>query len=408
MSHKGSLRRLLFVGEEVTLAHVTRPLVLASALDHNKFEILFACGDRYKALIKTAGYKVFSLPSISSDTFLERLAKGEPIYTYNELEEYINAEINLFSEISPDLIIGDFRISLGITADILKVPYISLSNAHWSPYSTQPFPIPEHKLVKILGIGITKIFLPKVLPFIFWHHARSFNTLRKSFGLSPVGNLRHMYTHGTWSLYTDIPSIAPTNKLPSNHKYIGPVLWSPDIPLPEWWNELPEHKIIIYITMGSSGDTNLLKHIIEALKNTSFVSVVATAGRIRINSSSNIFVADYLPGLKVIEQASAVICNGGNATAYQALSLGVPVLGFPSNADQFFTMASIQRNGAGILLRPVEVSKEKIKQAVNNIVYNKKIKNSAEKLAKEISFYDAKKLFANFITDWSEGIFKTN
>jgi hypothetical protein len=43
-------RRILFVGEAVTLAHIVRPVVLAQALDPAQYAITLACDDRYLKL----------------------------------------------------------------------------------------------------------------------------------------------------------------------------------------------------------------------------------------------------------------------------------------------------------------------------------------------------------------------
>jgi UDP:flavonoid glycosyltransferase YjiC (YdhE family) len=398
-------RRLLFFGEEVTLAHVTRPLVLAGFLDHQRYDILFACGNKYRGLVEASGYRMFPVPTIPPDTFLKRLARGAPLYTHAELQEYVNAELKLCTEIAPDLIIGDFRLSLGITAEVLNIPYIALTNAHWSPHSTLPFPLPEHRFVKLVGPRLAGKILPFVLPAVFWHHARAFNKLRRSFGLRPVGGgLKEIYTHGSWTLYTDIPSVAPIQDILPTQRYIGPVIWSPAINLPDWWQELPDDRPIIYVTMGSSGDIRLLDTILEVLGGMPVVGVVATAGRTTVvRKPANVFIEEYLPGVEVTRRSSLVICNGGSATVYQALSMGKPVLGFPSNADQFFTMESVQRLDAGISVRPMATSSETVRNALRTILGDVRFKEAAERLKQEIGHYDSRKLFPDFIDQWAEG-----
>ncbi|SPP99487.1 PGL/p-HBAD biosynthesis glycosyltransferase MRA_2985 [Candidatus Sulfobium mesophilum] len=399
-------KHILFVGEEVTLAHIVRPLLLADSLDRSKYNISFASGHKYNSLLENCGLSNYFLHTIQSEVFLDRLSEGKPLYNFDELKKYVEFELSCIAKLSPDLIVGDFRISLGVTADLLGIPYICLSNAHWSPYSVLPFPVPEHVMLKIFGIGMVGRLLPKLLPLIFWHHARSFNAVRNFYGLPSVGNLKNVYTYGTWTLYTDIPSVSPTKNLPQNHSYIGPVIWSPDIAPPHWWSKLPEDKHLIYITMGSSGDVRVLKKILEALKDTVYIGVVATAGRIKIEPSTNIFSADYLPGLDIVKKASLVLCNGGSATAYQALSQGVPVFGFPSNADQFYTMESIEKNGAGILIRPGHASSTNILRAINSLIQDDGYKAVAQKLAEEIAHYIAPKIFRSFIDNWADGNLK--
>jgi UDP:flavonoid glycosyltransferase YjiC (YdhE family) len=43
-------RRVLFVGEAVTLAHIVQPVVLAQALDPAQYAITLACDARYLGL----------------------------------------------------------------------------------------------------------------------------------------------------------------------------------------------------------------------------------------------------------------------------------------------------------------------------------------------------------------------
>ncbi len=42
----------------------------------------------------------------------------------------MKADLALLEEIGPDLVIGDFRLSLGISCRVLGIPYVSLVNAH--------------------------------------------------------------------------------------------------------------------------------------------------------------------------------------------------------------------------------------------------------------------------------------
>jgi UDP:flavonoid glycosyltransferase YjiC (YdhE family) len=51
-----------------------------------------------------------------------------------------------------------------------------------------------------------------------------------------------------------------------------------------------------------------------------------------------------------------VVCNGGSPTVYQAFAAGIPVLGIPSNLDQYLMMDYVQRYGAGNWLRAAEAS----------------------------------------------------
>ena len=51
--------------------------------------------------------------------------------------------------VRPGVVVGDFRLSLSISARLAGIPYVALINAHWSPWSTQRFPLPELPIVNV-------------------------------------------------------------------------------------------------------------------------------------------------------------------------------------------------------------------------------------------------------------------
>ncbi|HEC99742.1 MAG TPA: glycosyl transferase family 1 [Proteobacteria bacterium] len=400
-NHK--IRRILFVAEDVTLAHVTRPLVLANSLDRSRYEIYFATGKDSRYLVESFGNHFYTIPTLSSTKFLDRLAKGKPVYTLDELKISVQADLDLLMKLSPDLVAGDFRLSLGISSELLGIPYAALSNAHWSPYATAPFPLPEHPLVNIFGVGISHFFFKMLRPAFFKYHAAAFNALRRTYGLRPVRDLREVYTYGNWSLYLDLPCLAPTSNLPDNHLYLGPVLWSPNVSFPDWWNKVAPDKPIIYVTLGSSGNITVMDTILEVLGEMPVTAMVASAGRFDTGQlSKNIFLEKFLPGVEASKRASLVICSGGSATTYQALACGTPIIGLPSNADQYLTMEAIVREEAGLLIRSGKVTKVKIKRAIEDIFENEDYQKAASRLGEEMLQYDAPARFSAFVDTINE------
>ena len=121
--------KILFVAEAVTLAHVARPAVLVQALDRDEYEVFFATDPRYNQLFpELSGFR-YDIWSISSTEFLNALAKGSPLYSKHTLERYVEDDLKLIDQIKPDLIVGDFRLSLSVSARLRQIPYATISNA---------------------------------------------------------------------------------------------------------------------------------------------------------------------------------------------------------------------------------------------------------------------------------------
>lgn len=392
-------RRILFIAEAATLAHVTRPWVLAQALDEARYEIHFACAPGYEDFLTDAAFTRWPLWSIPPAHFLEALAQGRPLYNQATLERYIEADFELLDAVKPDLVVGDFRLSLGVSAAVRKIPYAAITNAHWSPYSTLgSFPLPEHPLARIVGVTVATLMFRAVRPLVFALHASPLNRLRRRYGLSSLGDLRHAYTHGDYTLYADTPGLVPTANLPANHLYLGPVLWSPKLALPPWWNSLPQDKPLVYVTLGSSGAASLLPDIAQALSQLAVVAAVATAGRVAVEAlPQGIYAAPYLPGQEAARQARLVVSNGGSATVYQALAAGTPVLGIASNMDQYLTMQAVQRAGAGLLLRAGQTHGRGVRQAVQQLLAAPGYRQAAERIAAEFATFDAASRFSAFV-----------
>ena len=64
-------KTVLFFGEAISLAHVTRPLVLARSLDPLQYDVHFACDDRYLHLVGSAPHiQIHPIDSVASTAFL--------------------------------------------------------------------------------------------------------------------------------------------------------------------------------------------------------------------------------------------------------------------------------------------------------------------------------------------------
>ncbi len=392
-------RRILFFAEAATLAHVARPMVLAQALEKAGYDVYFACNPTYQNLFDPLSRPWISIKSISSEEFLEALAKGRPLYRQEQLRDYVEEDLRVIDQVSPDLIVGDFRLSLSISARISNIHYMTITNAYWSPYARPNYIVPELPITRILGPGVANTMFRLARPLAFALHSIPLNRLRKEYGLSSLGlDLRRTYTDADTVLYADIPEAIPTYDRPSTHHYIGPFTWSPAVELPSWWPEIPKDKPIIYVTLGSSGQSELLPTILSSLEKLPAIIVIATAGRNKLKDlPTNVFIADYLPGDVIAQCATLVVCNGGSPTTMQALALGVPVIGIPSNLDQFLNMSYMQLAGVGLMLRARDINNGALQQVARDVMDSKSSRNRARLFMNEIKKYASHKRFSSLV-----------
>ena len=401
----GSRRiRILFIAEAVTLAHVARPVTLARSLDPEQFEVHLAHHPRYRELMGELALVEHEIHSITPQQFMQALASGRPVYDLQTLRDYVEEDRRLIAEVQPDIIVGDFRLSLAVSAELAAVPYVALSNAYWSPFSKQGYRVPELPLTKVLGSTLGQWVFSLGRPIAFALHCLPMHRLRRDYGLPSLGfNLRRVYTHADYTLYADVPGLYRIQSMPSHHRFIGPVVWSPADPHPDWWQDIPQDSPIVYLTLGSSGNASLLPRLIAALGEVNVTALVSTAGTpLPGRVPANVYLAHYLPGEEAVKLASLVICNGGSPGTHQALKHGVPVIGVANNLDQYLNMAAVEKAGAGRLVRAGTCDSRELIETINTMLADSTCRAAAQHLAGQLAQYNAVDSFAETLDEICE------
>jgi UDP:flavonoid glycosyltransferase YjiC (YdhE family) len=398
---ESSRKVVLLVAEAVTLAHYGRIAMLSRALPANNYHVIVAADPRYRALDEIPGVEFHPIWTIPSGQFAQALEQGRPLYDAKTLTRYVEEDLALIDAVKPDLIIGDFRLSLAVSAPLRKVPYASVVNAYWSPYADIAYPVPELPFTRITGLRVGQALFDLVRPFAFALHARPLNQVRRKYGLAPLGNnLGKTYTWADYTLYADIPEVVKTQHLPGNHRFLGPILWSTQTPLPEWWDNLPQDKPIVFVTLGSSGRADLLPMVMKALSGFPVTVIAATAGNVALKSlPPNVYISDYLPIDVASARSAFIISNGGSLTTYQALTVGIPVLGICSNMDQLLNMNAVQGLGAGITLRAGKANLAQIHAAVNALLEKPVYLEAAGRVRQAVLQHDAKQNFQEVVAE---------
>jgi len=392
-------KKLLFVAEAVTLAHVARPFALARSLPADRYRVVFAAHPRYRHLFPDGSFPWHPLQSISPQRFLGRLAKGRPPYDRQVFGRYLEEEFALLDAERPDLVVGDFRLTLAISCRKRGIPYLAIANAYWSPYADPHYPIPEHPSVALLGERWAERLFNRIAPLVFAAHTAPFNALCKAHGLPGVGrDLRRYYTEADGVLYADLPELVPLHDPPAHHHYLGPIAWAPEVAPPPWWERALAAETLVYVTPGSSGLAAMLPKVVEAAASLPITLVMATAGLDDLPElPDNVFAAPYLPGDRLAAKAALVVCNGGSPTTYQALTAGTPVIGVPTNLDQYLNMKYVQAAGAGITLRAGRLTADGLLAAIQKLLADDQARRRARRLQQAAARWPAERRFVQLI-----------
>ena len=375
--------KVLIFAEAVTLAHVARPLALMRALDPARFDLVLACAARYADFASNPGWQTVPLHSIPSAQFAQALAQGAPLYDLATLAGYADADRALMAAHRPDLVVGDFRLSLSVSARLAGVPYLAIVNAYWTPYHAAGFPMPVLPLSRHLPLPLARALFNTFRPLAFAAHCQPLNRLRAQHGLPSLGrDLRRVYSDADHLLVPDSPALFAMQGPAQAFSQTGPLAWSPDLPWPAALDRpVPGEQAVVYLTLGSSGPPQALALTLAALADLPIRVIASTAGAaVPADLPSNARVAAYLPGDLAAARAQLVVCNGGSLAVQQALAAGVPVLGLASNMDQFLNMAPIVAAGAGRLLRTDRLSMAAVREACQALLQSPDAWRAAQRL----------------------------
>lgn len=363
--------RILLMGEGSTLAHVGRPLLLARALHQLGHDVVLARPQAYAWMTADAPFRVMDLETQPPTEFAQRLDSGKPLYTFKTLQQYVEDDRKLIQEVRPGAIIGDFRLSLSVSARLERLPYATICDAYWSPETPLAPILPVFPWTQFAPLGLSQALFRHVAPLAFRIHARPMERLRRSYGLPGFeGDLRKCYTDADLRLFANPPPLFPDVHPHSGALFIGPLAWSPDSA--KFSAPPADGRPLVYVTMGSSGSPSALSALVPALEHFDCNIVISTAGRTLASElkSSRAYIADYLPGDLMCAMADLVVCNGGSPTTNQALANGVPVLGIPRNMDQFLNMRAIEAFGAGLTIRADRSSAKLVTPAVDRLLHH--------------------------------------
>ncbi|WP_205629942.1 glycosyl transferase UDP-glucuronosyltransferase, partial [Dechloromonas denitrificans] len=270
--------KVLFFGEGATLAHVARPLMLAKGLNPRQFEIVLCSPKSFSKFTSGLPFRVLDLECQESDVFARRLDRGSPLYDFPTLCRYVEADVALIDSEKPDIIVGDFRLSLSVSARLRSIPYIAICDAYWSPERALDPPLPVLGFTRYAPIALTEVLFRHIAPLAFRLHARPLERLRAKFGLPSLGyDLRRCYTDADLRLFANFPALFPDTRLHGKADFIGPIAWSPDFNGDLKF--LTDDGPLVYVSMGSSGNPKIIEGIVPILENNGIRVVIATAGK---------------------------------------------------------------------------------------------------------------------------------
>lgn len=348
-------------------------------------------GGTYEGILQEESIPYHIVPPVMTeescrDYVLANIGKRPNFYTYRELWEHVEGEIEFFKKHEVSLVHIGFTLSTKISARFLNIP---LSTAHGSFLP----PVFEKNLApyrKDFNRGIIRLLPEKwktrFANWLYSHakiYTKPFNAVAKKLEIAPVESVADLFL-GDYALVTDIPEIIGISKEEmENWENTRDSRYSSRIKLfhagaiyAKLFGELPQDvyeffqtdKPKIFVALTSSVE-DCLSRVYESLKDLGCRVIFCTTVHPRnFEASENILLKDHIPSHKVIPLCDLAIIHGGQGSIQTAIASGTPIIGFPLQPEQNLNLQLIENHKAGLNLPFYVLKKKQLNTYIHNIL----------------------------------------
>jgi MGT family glycosyltransferase len=406
------LSRFLFTVWPFT-GHIHPNLAIAGHLLENGHEAAFYTGDSGRGAVERERCRFFGLRRVNEE-LVNRIAlsdegilsaQNDPMrlrtlyrqWLLDTVRDQVADVQDVIDEWRPDAIVCD---------PTLWAPFLILHEKLGIPVAVFSL-IPACHLS---GRDSPVIGFPAPRPRNAWQHARTAvlrqagdwflrgtrraaSRLRESYGLTPLR--RSVTDHAaTMPLYL-VPSSPEFDYqrtgLPASVQYVGPCLRPPGRTESAPLEGLSPERPWIFVSEGTVHlDPKLLRCAAQGLAGLPVEAILATGKHRNIDDldlgprplASNIHVRSWVDLNSLLPRLSGLVNVGGPSTIMAALNEGIPVVIVPFAWDHPETGYRIQESGAGVHIRPHDLTPQSLRAAVERILSEPTYRSNAMRLAK--------------------------
>ena len=383
--------KVLIIPCGIGMGHVSRCIALAGKLQEEGVDVLFASyGSGYKMLKEYKNYRAVKLPELKfygdGGEFDIRYTMKKSIDTPLVFLKSMFHESRVIRKFKPDIIVADSHFSVPITAKVLGIPCILVTNELTFNFSDMN---PDDRTVEYLENGIGRF-------------------------IKDVSNLCKAI------LVPDVErSIEVPARLNGLIKYVGPFLKKHPEDLPcklELRKKLgfkPEERVVLVTVGGSDFGKGLLEIVCRASDMIDCDRIIMVTGpqidADFIPDSGKIVKKKFLKNMmEWMAVSDVVVTLAGHTTAMEVTAMGIPNIIVPieNHPEQLKNALHVKNYGISIVENIKKLDPHKIALDINRIFDDEDLKRRAEIVREAFSKYsgteDAVKLILKYAEDWEQ------
>jgi MGT family glycosyltransferase len=216
------------------------------------------------------------------------------------------------------------------------------------------------------------------------------NSARAELGLHPLQHLVEQANTATVRFVGTARAFdIPSNRLPADVRYVGPLIRDPEWVQPwisPWEAEDRRPLVVVGFSTSFQNHAACLQRVIDACAQLPVRVLVTLGGAIRqteLHPSPNVVVVESAPHVEVMRDAAIVVTHGGHGTVMTALMHGVPLLVVPHGRDQGDNAVRVTELRAGLAVQNT-ASTAQIHAALSELLADAAFRTNARTLSNAI------------------------
>jgi UDP:flavonoid glycosyltransferase YjiC (YdhE family) len=335
------LSRFLLAPGNNTLSHIGKCLAIREALLARGHEVVVSVAQSRAKFLERMGVRDYVVvPDVQ-----EVDGAASPSFAWFRPERFeacVRAEIDVLERLKPDLVLGVFRFTGPLSAQLADIPYDTLVCGSITPVCDE-----------VLGFRHDEPGADdqaQALKFFRESCARRVNRAIVDLGLAPVDDIWQLLI-GRRTFLWDFPEFQPLPSSP-DYRHVGPVHWA------GWPKSASAEAMlarlagpIAFVAFGTgSVSPRMLRRLVDALWSMGYSVALALGGQTHVElpaDPSRLAVFDFLPVEQALACASLVVCHGGQGLVFEAMQQRIPSFVLPLQPEQAQNGVCVERMGCG-------------------------------------------------------------
>lgn len=359
--------------EAISLGHVAKALAFVPALREAGFKVVVCMPQRRFGWASSSGVDLRDLYVKDSDDAYARLRAGASPYTVEDIREYLSVDERLIGEISPALVVSEFRPTALAVARAKSIPTLALLEATTGPgFDPASSSVPDIYLpTPWFPPGIVSAYLSTSLGRVFVRrqmiaNAAPWRAAWRLHGLPTQATFFDFVGDADVCLIDELPGLVEYVRRPEDY-HVGPLHFTFEAAEAFHVEPAGARGRRAYISLGtqSSVEASVVEAGCRALLDDDWTLYVSGGDRSAAWSLDHPRLS-FLPFVdedSLLAQVDLIVHPGGVSTAHRAIGQAVPQLLIPAHANQHWLADSLVKRQLGRLLRARQRSPEEWRAA---------------------------------------------